>query len=239
MASLVNPGTFHPKRVNQYVASMQYASDVNYAAGTRISFGPVAPASANNIVNAQSVVAAVTLDLTTLPDIIAPWGRCVTLTGSANVIAGSGITLRGWDWLGQPMTEQFTSVAGATPIVGAKAFKSFNSVTFGANAGTAPVTFSIGQNTKLGLPYRALFAREETNASTPVSPVGTLVPGPFANSNNNPGTVDPRGTYQPTTVVNGSAIITAIFTFVNDLFGTPGGARPNDAGGLHGFPHAG
>jgi hypothetical protein len=239
MVSLVNPGTFHPKRVNQYVASMQYASDVNYAAGTRISFGPVAVASTNNIVNASNVAAAVTLDLTPLPDIIAPYGRCVTVTGSATILAGSSITLRGWDYLGQPMTEVFTSVAGATPIIGAKAFKSFNSVTFGANAGTAPVTFSIGQNTKLGLPYRALFAREETINSTPVSPVGTLVPGPFVNQSNAVGVVDPRGTYQPTTVVNGLAVITAIFTFVNDLFGTPGGARPNDAGGLYGFPHAG
>jgi hypothetical protein len=218
---------------------MQYASDVNYSVGTRISFGPVAVAATNNIVNAVSVAAAVTLDLTNLPDMIAPYGRCVTVTGSANIIAGSAITLRGWDYLGQPMTEVFTSVLGVTPIQGVKAFKSFNSVTFAANAGTAPVTFSIGQSNRLGLPYRALYAREETNSSLPVATQGTLVAGPFGLQNNSVGTLDPRGTYTPNTVPNGVAVIAAVFTFVNDLFGTPGGASPNDLCGLHGFPHAG
>ena len=72
MANIINPGTYHPRRVNQYVKSMQYSSDVNYGGYTRVSFGPLANAATNNIVNAGAAAAATTLDLTTLADIIAP-----------------------------------------------------------------------------------------------------------------------------------------------------------------------
>lgn len=234
MANVMTPGNFHPRRINQYVPKMQLASDVHYGGSTRISFGPVAAGNTNNVVNAQSLVAAATLDLSGLPDVVAPWGRCVTLTGSANVIAGSAITLRGWDYLGQPMAEVFTSVAGVTAIVGLKAFKTFNSVTFALNAGTAPVTMSIGQNTKLGLPYRAIAARLETASGAPTGTQGTLAAGPIVAPTNAVGQPDPRGTYTPFTTMTGATTITAHFDFANDTFLV--GAT--EVCGLMGFPHA-
>jgi len=237
MANMVNAGTFHPRRVNQYVKCMQYAMDVNSQGSTRTDFGTPAASSANNVVNAQSIAAAVTLDLTTLAQIDAPFGRSLQLTGSATVLAGSAITIRGYDYLNQPMSEVLTSVAGATLIQGIRAFKYLTSVTFAANAGTAPVTMSIGYGGKLGLPYRAIAQRLEVANGVPAGSQGTFVAGPFAQTTNAAGQADPRGTYIPSTTLNGANRVSAHFDYANDFTGTPGAS--NEACGLMGFPHAG
>jgi len=235
MANLINPGTFHPRRVNQYVAKMQYASDVNFNGSTRVDFGSPGVGASNNIVNARDISAAVTVDLTGLAAIDAIYGRSLVFTGSANVVAGTSITVRGFDYLNQPMSEVVTTVAGVTPIQGIRAFKYLSSVTFALNTGTAPVTMSIGLSNKLGLPYRAIGQRLEVANGAPVATQGTFVAGPNAQTTNAVGQADPRGTYQPNTALSVNTRLSAHFDFANDIFGAIG----SEAGGLMGFPHAG
>jgi hypothetical protein len=67
----------------------------------------------------------------------------------------AAFTVNGYDYLGQPVAEQFT-LNGSTPVVGNKCFKSFNYASFAAAAG---VTVNIGTGVKLGLPYKALRVR--------------------------------------------------------------------------------
>jgi len=248
VANIINQGTYHPRRVNQYVKAMQYASDVNYGGRTRISFSQrsgatkVHPAAsvATSIMNAQNIAAATPpLDLTAVPAAPEPWGRTLLFTGSANVVAGSAITVRGYDYLNQPMTEVVNTVAGVTAIQGVRAFKALTSITFAANTGTAPVTMSVGWGNKLGLPYRAIAASTETSNGVPVATQGTLVPGPFAQTNNAAGAADPRGTYQPNTAMNGANEITASFDFANDIVEVTTTVPPQYNCGLMGYPHAG
>jgi len=236
VANVINPGTFHPRRVNQYVRAMQYASDVNYGGRTRISFGRPLASSSNNILAATNATVAGNYDTTGVAAAPEPFGRTVQVAGVANTAAGSSVTIRGYDYLNQPMTEALTTVAGVTVIQGIKAFKSIILVSIGANGGAAPNTISVGWGAKLGLPYRAIAQSTEVANGVPTATQGTFVAGPFAQTNNAVGQADPRGTYQPNTAftstngANGN-LIDASFDFANDLSGVNCG--------LMGFPHAG
>lgn len=233
MANLANSGTFHPRRVNQYVRAMQYSSDVNYNGFTRTDFGAPAVAATTNILGVTQIDTAKTFDLTTVAALDAPFGRNVQFVGGTTIVAGSAITVRGYDYLNQPMSEVLTTVAGVTPVVGIRAFKYLTSVTFAANAGTpvATVTMSMGTGSKLGLPYRVIDGMTEVGNGVPRATFGTLVTGPFAQTSNAAGQADPRGTFTPNTPLNSVNTVSAHFTYANDLSGVNCG--------LMGFPHAG
>lgn len=229
MANFINPGTFHPLRVNQYVSRMQYAADVNYGGSTRINFGLVVAAQAANVLNVANAAVGSPADLSTI-QIAVPFGRNLQVVG--NVTMGTtGITIRGYDYLGQPMAEAFT-MNGVTPVLGNKAFKYLTQVTWPAVAGG---TFTIGFGAKLGLPYRAIAQRLETAAGLPVTTQGTFVAGTNTGLTQAAGQPDPRGTYTPNTTPTGGIQITAMFDFANDTFGTI--ATAGEVGGLMGLPH--
>ena len=234
MANLINAGTFHPRRVNQYVRALQYSSDVNYNGFTRVDFGAPAASAAANVAGVTQIDTAKTLDLTGVAVVDAPYGRTMQFVGGATIIAGSSITIRGYDYLNQPMSEVLTTVAGVTPILGIRAFKYLTSVTYAANGGTTPatVTMSMGYGGRLGLPYRALDVTSEIGGNILRATTGTLVGGPFSQTSNAAGQADPRGTFTPNTPLNGVNTVSAHFVFGNDLF-------PDGRCGLHGFPHAG
>lgn len=224
MANLMAPSTnFAPARINQYVPAMRYSADVNYNGGTRVNFGAPAAASANAIANAISIAAPATqADLSAVAAVDAPYGRTVTVVASGT--ATSGVTLNGYDYLGQPISESFT-LNGATPVAGKKAFKYFRNVTFGNTAGT---TINIGTGGILGLPYKAIRCQYET-VDQAVAAAGTLA-APVLTDPQTATTGDPRGTYTPTTSLNGTAQITAVFDMQNDV-------NANNRGGLHGIQH--
>ena len=89
MSIVATPPTNFPRRINMYVPAMQYASDVNMYNATRVSFQAPAAAVSNNILNAQSVAAAVTVDLTAnvnAQNILDPYGRTIQLVGVAGAV---------------------------------------------------------------------------------------------------------------------------------------------------------
>lgn len=205
-----------------YVPAMAYSADVNWNGGTRVNFGAPAANNATLVASGVNVAAAATNDLSGVAVFPEPYGRTVNVVLSG---AGTGTaTLRGWDYLGQPISESFT-LNGATPVAGKKAFKSVNSMqtpTVGA------VTMNIGSGPGLGLPYKALRCQFET-ANGVAAAAGTLT-APVLTDPQTATTGDPRGTYAPTTALDGVTFITAVFDMANDV-----NAAGN--GGLLGIRH--
>jgi len=216
---MASPTNFAPARINQYVPAMKYSADVNYNGGTRVSFGAPAANSATAIGNAISIATAATTDLSSvvLPE---PFGRTVTVVASGASTAT--VTLNGYDYLGQPITEQLT-LNGATPVNGKKAFKYFRNVSYTATAAT---TMNIGTGSGIGLPYKSIRAQYET-ANQALVAAGTLT-APVLTDPQTATTGDPRGTYAPTTAFDGTTQITAVFDMQNDV-------NANNRGGLHGI----
>src|SRR3954467_4532949 len=152
MPNLMANATNFPRRINNYVPGMQYSADVNFNGETRVNFGAPLAAVANSIANAVSIATAGTADLSGVAAFPELYGRNVTVVASG--AATSNVTVNGFDYLGQPVSESFT-LNGATPVVGNKCFKSFVNVTYGATGGT---TVNIGTGGKLGLPFKTLRA---------------------------------------------------------------------------------
>lgn len=219
---ITNPSNF-PRRVNNYVPAMMYSADVNYSGNTRVSFGAPLANNATLVLNAGSLNAAnTTIDLSAVAAFPEAYGRTVTYVGSGAGFTGV-VSLYGWDYLGQPIREDITG-NGATPVVGKKAFKSFLSLV--SPTAQAGITCNIGSGSGLGLPYKALRVQWEV-ANGVAAAAGTLT-APVLTDPQTATTGDPRGTYAPTTALNGTNIISAIFDFANDV-------NTANNGGLHGI----
>lgn len=226
MANVASLGTFYPRRVSQYVAAMQYASDVNMGAATRISFGAPGLASATYYLSALDASAALVTQASGLlhsATADSPYGRNVQVVLSG---AGTGtITIDGYDYLMQPMSETM-ALNGATPVLGLKAFyliRQFTIPTVGA------VTLNLGTGAKLGLPYKAHKVLSEELDGALVATPGTMLT-PVLTSPATATTGEPRGIWTPTSTLNGSAVVTGTFMFMNDV-------NSSNVGGLHGVPH--
>jgi hypothetical protein len=196
--------------VNNFVPSMQYHSDVAVSGLTRqyTITAPVA-ASATGILNAQSLATAGStstfvagFDKTKM----GPWGRAVQI-----VLSGAGtptVDIRGRDYLGQPMRETLTG-NGTTPVLGKKAFKYIDSVTWTVVAAT---TMNVGYLDVFGLPLAAnALVQEQVNDAVTAN-AGTFVPA----VKTDPATAttgDTRGTYAPhaNNAANGSRNYQLVF----------------------------
>ena len=221
MPNLMANATNFPRRINMYVPAMAYSADVNYNGETRVNFGAV-PTILPNFVNGPSMAVAGSFDMSGIAAVADPFGRCISVAAGG---ASTGtVVVYGWDYLGQPIAEGFT-LNGATPVVGNKAFKAYNYLTFTASA----ASLFISTTNKLGLPYKAIRCVYEIGNGV-VAAAGTLA----APSLVDPATLtttDPRGTYITTTPNNGANIISAIFNMVNDV-------NTANNGGLHGLRQA-
>ena len=205
-----------------YVPAMAYSADVNYNGETRVNFGAPLAANATSLLNAGSIATGTQVDLSGVAAIADPFGRnIVVVAGAANA---TPVVVYGWDYLGQPIAESLT-LNGTTPVVGNKAFKSLNYMSYTA----AATTVSIGTGVKLGLPYKTLRCVYEI-ANGVVAAAGTLV-GPSLVDPQTNVTTDPRGVYTTTTTMNGTNIISAAFNMANDV-------NTANHGGLHGLQQA-
>ena len=222
MPNVMAIGTNFPRRINNYVSAMAYSSDVNYNGATRVNFGAPLAANATQLLNAVSVAAGASLDLSAVPAIADPFGRNIVLV-AGGAMATAAIVY-GWDYLGQPIAEQFT-MNGTTPVIGNKCFKALNYVSYTATA----TTLSIGTGVKLGLPYKTVRVGYEI-ANGAVVAAGTLQPPSLVDPQTNT-TTDPRGSYTTTTTMNGANIISASCDCANDV-------NTSNNGGLHGLQQA-
>jgi len=221
MPNLMANATNFPRRINMYVPAMAYSADVNYNGETRVNFGAPAAASTTAILNAGSMTGVTSIDLSSA-SIADAYGRCIQVAASgANATV---VTINGWDYLGQPISEAIT-LNGATPVIGNKAFKSFGNVAITA----AATTLSIGTGVKLGLPYKTIRAVYEIGNGALVA-AGTLQ-APSVVDPATTTTTDPRGLYTTTTAMNGVNIISVACNMLNDV-------NTANHGGLHGIQQA-
>lgn len=217
-----NPSNF-PRRANMYVPGMQYSADVNWNGETRVNFGAPVAAVATAVLNGQSIAVASTgTDLSAIAATADNYGRNITVVASG--AATSNVTVYGWDYLGQPMLESFT-LNGAVSVVGNKAFKSLNYITWGVTAAT---TINVGWGSKLGMPYKAIRAVYEIGNGA-LAAAGTFQ-APSITDPATSTTTDPRGMYTTTTAMNGTNIISGVFNMMNDV-------NTSNRGGLHGIQH--
>lgn len=212
--------SYYPTFVNQRVANMQCAGDVDTNGTYRVEFGAPVAASATAIVATQAITTTLGLQaITGLPkavDSIAKWGRGLVVVASAANTAV--IRVNGRDYLNQPVSEQFT-LNGTTPVVGKKAFAYVDSV-YLVTAGSAN-NLSIGTTDVLGLPYatKAVLASYENGATTTAHTLVTHVDTQTATSG------DPRGTIDPNSALDGTKTFGGLFSA--DI----------DANNLHGVAH--
>ena len=224
MANIINMGTFYPRRLSQYCPALTYCADVQIGDNGRVSFNAPVVSTPAYFLSAQSIASAGSLQAASLLNnatIDAPFGRPLTMVLSG---AGAGtLIVDGWDYLGQAMSES-CAYNGATPVLMKKAFKYIRQVTWTLVAAT---TINIGVGNGLGIPYKAIKVWTEEFNSVPIGTVGTLT-SPDLTDPATLTTVDTRGTYLPTSTLNGSSILTATFEFANDI-------NVNGNGGMHGL----
>jgi hypothetical protein len=196
-----NHPTYFPRRANSRVNNLAFASEVDITGLCRIELGAPAAAVAAGIMSAVDVAAIITKGGTIVPTfnadaVMGPYGRNLTL-----VLSGAGtptVTVRGRDYLGQPISENFVAT-GATPVVGKKAFKSVDNIT--TSVGVAATTLNLGYGTTLGLPY-AMVKIDTELLNNVIATAGTFAPAVLTAQTISSG--DPRGTYIPNSAPDGA-----------------------------------
>ena len=153
-----------------------------------------------------TAVTATTATLTTTAGaaVVTTAGTPTGLTYTLGV-APQNMTVSGYDYYGQPMTEVITSSAAiSTAVNGKKAFYQISSI---ATAGATGTTITVGTTDILGLPVRVIDAGYIINASwanTLGANAGTLVNADMTTPATTT-TGDVRGTFLPaTSATNGS-----------------------------------
>jgi hypothetical protein len=196
-----NISTHFPTGVNLYVPEMHYHSDVDATGSFRADLGTPVTIDADGILDGVSIaVAGQTLraDFNALysPSVMGRYGRNVTVVASG--AATSAVTVHGYDYLGQPMSETLT-LNGATPVVGVKCFGRVLAVEYAA---TADRTIDVGWGLLLGLPYAAVAVEQSFENGVAVNAAsftaGVLTDPQTAT------TGDPRGRISFTNAPNGS-----------------------------------
>ena len=169
---------YFPRTINQFVPSMEFAADV--IDGVHIAnLGAPAVPDPNGILTAAVATDsaqthttwATTFDgsstsLTTINgQLDATFGRGLTMLGTTG--SDHVVTVRGRDYLGQPMRENFT-LSGTVIQYGSKAFKYVDQVDVAT--GAASDTFIMGWSALLGLPLAAehLLGLTEDDVTVPV-----------------------------------------------------------------------
>lgn len=208
--------SFRKREYNTYVPACGYAADVIHGAAYSVDFLTPVAASTTNIMPVTATTAGVAITDLAGDTADTPFGRNVAIAGG---VGTGGATIYGRDYLGQEMAETLAEAG-----VGNKAFKWIDRIV-PAVTGTG---FSAGFGGKLGLPYRMSNVVEET-ANGAEAAVGTFVAGSLVDPQTLT-TGDPRGTYAPSTALNGSNRILAKFLPYNIL-------NANGNGGLHGIKH--
>jgi hypothetical protein len=181
---------------NYYVPLLKLTADVSEDGEVRVEFGTPIALNATGILAAQSIAVAgntSTFAAAYSPAAMGRYGRNVTVVASG--AATSTVTVRGFDYLGQPLVETLT-LNGTTAVLGVKAFVEVTNVAFGATAAT---TINVGWGNSLGLPYRAALNTNFGERVSLVAPgtAGTIVVGAPLATVQTAITADPRGLYQP------------------------------------------
>jgi hypothetical protein len=210
MVTARNYADYFPYGVSVAVRNLEYAADVNIGHPYVANLGaPLAAAAAGILVTgalttgvagAFTAAAGQVLNGGLVPhDSLTRrngWGRTVSIVATA--ASTRVLSLIGYDYLGQRMTENITA-NGTTPVNGVKAFQWIESATFAASADV--VSFNVGYNSVFGLPYTFQQLIAEAKNYIAAANAGTFVAGLAEGTVSTATTADVRGTYAPATVL--------------------------------------
>jgi len=168
---------------------------------------------ANNIATAQTTSSSITLTAgTSVRTVVNASGasvlqldcpRAVSIVSGAGTLTNRNVTISGYDYYGQAMSEVIaTGTVQSTTVKGKKAFWQISSATI---SGALGATIAIGTTDILGIPVRvfnvAYIASVKSN-STLAQDAGTFVAADTATATTTTG--DVRGTYVPATASDGT-----------------------------------
>lgn len=190
-------GEYYAAGPNMYVPNMAYAADVDLNGKLTVALSPAfAPVAANAtlILSAQSIAVAGSVSVLAAGFVASEaqmgrFGRALQVVASG--AATSTVTVHGFDYLGQPTSEQLT-LNGTTPVLGLKAFRRISRVDYGATAAT---TINLGVRDAFGLPYALLDAAVDFVDGVKAGSQGTFTTPALTAQTATSG--DPRGTYAP------------------------------------------
>jgi hypothetical protein len=218
-------GTYFQPGINYYVPQMQQSPGVGEDGLYSVSLGVPAATAANAIIAAGAgVFTSAGASISVSYTVDATFGRTISVTG-ATAGDNAAVTVRGQDYLSQPIAETLT-LAGVAAVAGNKAFKRVESVTVAAGNANANSSLLLGTSTKLGLPFKTNFVMAEYNGDV-LAAAGTLAQ-PVLTDPQLATSGDPRGTYVPSTALNGVNVI-------NITAHSSRNANSNNNGGLHGI----
>jgi hypothetical protein len=166
---------------------------------------------ANNIATAQTTSSTIALTAgTSVKSVTTPNGtvlqldcpRAVSIVSGTGTLTNRNVTISGYDYYGQAMSEVIaTGTVQSTTVNGKKAFFQISSATI---SGALGATIAVGTTDILGLPVRvfnvAYIASVKSN-NTLAQDAGTFVAAVTAAATTTTG--DVRGTYVPATASNG------------------------------------
>jgi hypothetical protein len=168
---------------------------------------------ANNIAAAQTTSSAITLTAgTSVKSVTRADGvavlqldlpRAVSIVSGTGTLTNRNVTISGYDYYGQAMSEVIaTGTVQSTTVKGKKAFYQIASATI---SGALGATIAIGTTDILGLPVRvfnAAYVASVKSNNTLAQDAGTFVAADTATATTTTG--DVRGTYVPATASDGT-----------------------------------
>ena len=186
-----------------------------------VDFGKLAPSA--DVVEVTGASTATVFDYEKPIEIDAPYGAALSVVASG--ASSSDINIKGFDYLGQPMTETVT-LNGTTAVATKKCFKYIERIEIPASTA---VTVSITRKLILGLPYRTtkiLAEERDGNTSTTSQLIAPTTVASTAIS------VEPRGKFNLATYASAAHVV-AVLVASDEVFTING----KEEGGLFGIPH--
>lgn len=202
----------------KYTAHAKYATDITNGL-YKVEFDNLAP-SADIVAVAASSSTNVVKSFDNVLEIDAPFGAALSVVASGSY--SGKVTVDGFDYLGQHVTEEITA-NGTTAVAGVKCFKFISKVTCASGAN---VTVTLSRKLILGLPYKTVAiiseVRDGVKATTTQLVAPVLTAGTATSS-------DPKGKINLATYANAANVklILVADDFDNATLG----------GGLFGIPH--
>jgi hypothetical protein len=215
--------------VNQYVPGMAYSADMMIGSPRAFSLGTPALGAASAISAAAGLANALTVYALNF-EMDSPFGRGIRIDYSGVPGTNAVVRLIGEDYLGQPISRDYTGAAAATTTTasGLLAWKRITAARMTVVASNA-VQIQIGTTDELGLPYKSVVVWSKENNVQILTAAAQALWTPAVITD--PATIatgDPRGTYNPTAALNGATPFVVALEGDNSV-----NAAGN--GGLHGI----
>lgn len=210
MVTARNYADYFPYGISCWVRNLEFAADVNIGAPYIANFGAPLAAQASGMLVTGALTSGQPGTFTAgagqvLNGGLVPhdsltkrngWGRGLSIVASA--ASTRVLTVTGYDYLGQRMTENITA-NGVTPVNGVKAWQWIDNVVCAASADV--VSINVGWTNLFGFPYTFQQLIAEAKNYIAAANAGTFVTGLAEGTASTSTTADTRGTYLPITVI--------------------------------------